>query len=506
MELKHGAVAGGHEEVCNAAMQVLRKGGNAVDATLAALFASCVVEPSLTSLGGSGYAVVKFGDDIISYDFFSTYPSKHVSSQNMEQVVVDFGGVKEPFLAGYNSIAMPGNMHGISKLHDDYGTLDMSDIISPAVHLAENGVVANTMQSSIMRMLSEIFTFSDDISRVYCIDGAIPREGDVLYNHRLAEFMKSFAENGLDVFKEEMHKFIHDNNVPLSKKDIDSYKVKTSDPICTEYYNNKVYTPMPTSAGGFLISLYLKLSDAFTFKAIRHGSAEYIQAIGNILRKGYEIHASNMIKSFYDGTWKDLLSDESLEVLRKDLLSSQYGGERLTGNTTHTSIMDKDGNAVSITTTNGEGSGIMLNNTGIHMNNMLGESIYYAQGRHKFSAGDRLISMMSPTIVLNSKNDIELVLGTGGIDRIPSMIFEVILNSIVYEMNPRLAVEQPRIHFSDGKLNIEPGFDKSELDKVKGFNCKVWESKGVYFGGINIVDGRGKGFGDFRRQGHFVCE
>ncbi len=506
MDLRYGAVAGGHKEVCTSAMHALKKGGNAVDAALSALFASFVVEPALTSIGGSGYAVVKIGDSVKSYDFFSSYTSKGVASREMDEVIVDFGGVKQSFPVGHKSIAVPGNMNGIAALHEKYGNLDMSEIIAPAVRLAENGVKVNAMQSNIMRMLGEVFMYSDDVQRVYCMDGAPPMEGQVMYNHRLAEFMKSFAENGLDAYISEMHTFIERNDTSLAKKDINDYEVIERDPIITEYYGHSVCSPPPTSAGGFLLSLYLQLSDAFTLKAIKHGSADYITAIGSVLRKGFEVRSSSMIKSFYDGSWKSLLSPESIESLRKELLSSYYANERFLGNTTHVSVLDKDGNAISMTTTNGEGSGIMLNDTGVHLNNMLGESDYYVKGIHRFSAGERLISMMCPTMVLDSKRDVELVLGTGGIDRIPPMIFEVIVNYVVYDMNLRLAIESPRIHFAEGKLQIEPGFDASEIANVNGFECNVWKSKGVYFGGVNAVDSRGKGFGDARRGGHFISE
>jgi gamma-glutamyltranspeptidase/glutathione hydrolase len=272
----------------------------------------------------------------------------------------------------------------------------------------------------------------------------------------------------------------------LTRKDFEAYEVIIRKPLHFHYGNYQILTnPLP-STGGSLIALMLHELEK---TAESHLDKAYILNLLKTLKK-----VANFGKLPHE--------------LAKALTATLQKNPSKHGSTTHFNIVDKDGNAVSLTTTNGEGSGLYIENTEVQLNNMLGEAALVPEGFHNWRNDVRLSSMMSPTLVLDAQNEFKAALGSGGAGRIPSMIMQVLHKLIDYNLRPSLAIESPRVHLMNGQFNIETeGFE--ELPNAKDLEEKLilFKKKSIYFGGVHsVVNKNGKltGIGDSRREGMVI--
>ncbi len=465
-----GAVASGHHLTTDAAIEILDRGGTAFDALVAAGFAATVTEPTLTSLGGGGFCLVHRADrrETVLYDFFVNTPGLGQDLTKKPQLIpvdLQFRSTLQRFYIGPGSVAVPGMLRGLLDCYTGLCNMDIDDIIAPAIRYLNEGVTLTEQQCYQLQILRPILNFSSYGKEIFRPD----RRGRI-YNPLLKEFLSLrsisrwldiFYGSGAKKLQEEMQK----EGAWLNLRDMQRYETVKRAPLRCNYRGFEIITNPPPSSGGSLICA----------------------ALGHMDRHEY----SNL--SFAE---RMLLRVRAMEEMIQ-LKASSAG-------TTHISIIDSRGNAASMTTSNGTGSGCFFPDTGIMLNNMMGEDDLHPEGFFTLPPGTRIGSMMSPTFI--RKGDlIHAILGSGGSKRIRTAILQVISNLIDESMDVREAVNFPRFHLDDkGVLQVEPGFPDEIIKRLEGdYTLNVWTEKDLYFGGVHTVTADFSGAGDPRRDGSF---
>ncbi|WP_457622912.1 gamma-glutamyltransferase [Persephonella sp.] len=500
-----GIIAAGDKITAEAGAEILRKGGNAFDAAVASLLTAPLSEPALTSLGGGGFLLaVEKGMYPLIYDFFVDMPPKRIENPDFFPVYVDFRSTVQEFHIGCGSVAVPGMVAGIYQLYKERCSLPFEELIKPAVNFAEKGIYLSKMQASFVELLKPIFTATDDSKKIYAPNGELINEKTLFKNPEYAEFLKLLSREGSWVFYEgeiadRIEELSIKNNGLLRKEDLRKFKVHEKDPVFFKFRGYDIFTNSPPSAGGILIAFTLKLIEEKSLGDF--GSIEHLSTLIEAMHTTQIFRRENVDKNIHREELELIIEDDSLFTKYKTFFKNRLN---LWGNTTHISIVDGEGNAVSVTTTNGEGSGYIIPGTGIMLNNMLGEEDLNPDGFFKWEPYVRLPSMMSPTVVMKN-GDIKLVLGSAGSNRIRSAIIECILNSIVFGKDVTEAVGLPRLHYENHTVFIEPGYSKKVTEKIKNiYETVLFEEKSLFFGGVQAVTGDLTGAGDPRRGGYFV--
>ncbi len=496
-----GVVAAGHPLTARAGARMLERGGNAFDAAIASVFASCMCESALTSPAGGGFLLGHVGREGVTllYDFFSNTPGRgHTERKDSLEffpIEINFIGTPQELYIGRGSAAVPSTMAGLDEVYRRHATLPLERLLEPTIEYAQDGIVLNERQAEIIGILSPMLTLTEEGREIYAPSGSVLKEGDVIKNPALAETLRYLAREGLGAFftghiRDAIVATFSPPRGLITEEDLREYCVAEREPLVFEYRNNYIYTNPPPSAGGLLMGLSLKLLEEYEPEGLGHNSAEYIRLLYSIMKTA-------------DGVRRDEenpLSDEFVRLCRQRLAH---------GNTTHISVMDEEGNAVSVTTSVGIGCGHMIPGTGIMMNNMLGEDELNPDGFHRYPPGVRLASMMSPAIIMDRDGTPALVLGTGGSKRIRNAMVQAIVNMLDFGFHPQRAVELARVHWDGEILQLEEGIDPAVKEALEreGIRCNLWKRRHMYFGGVNIAARDGTGFragADPRRGGSTV--
>jgi len=509
---KKGVIAAGHPETANAAAEILRDDGNAFDAAVAAQLTAFVAEPVLTSLGGGGFLMAETGSGSQTlYDFFVQTPvrKRDPSELSFYPISADFGEAKQEYHIGPGSVAAPGMVKGLFEIHRDLCTLPIKVLAEPAIQLARSGVVMNSFQSGVFDIISSIYRLSPEAAQIFRsshAEGDLVREGETLMQPELADFLEQLVSEGDRFFYEgeiarTVSQISNEKGGHLTEEDFRRYRVKKRKPLKIDFRGQKISINPPPCSGGMLIGFGLKLMEKLMKSPFQFGSAAYI----DLLARVQEVTDKARLDAFTGSS-----ADESdLNLLNPDDLL-RYVGEvrgRLTAfrGTTQISTADSEGNLASMTSSNGEGSGVMISGTGVMLNNMLGEQDLNPGGFHTWKTNQRVTSMMSPGI-LTLKNNTKVAFGSGGSNRIRTAILQLLINVIDFDMTLDEAVNAPRVHYESGRFNAESGFEKKEIEKLEKYypDRKIWKEKSLYFGGAHSVSSGTNGFsgaGDERRGG-----
>jgi len=488
---ERGVVAAGHPLTAQSGADVLRAGGNAVDAALAALMTSFMAEPLLTGLGAGGYMLVAPpGGAPVLLDFMVEAPGHGAAPEDrasLDAVVIDFGDAVQVFHIGASSCGVYGMPAGIASAAERFGTIPLSELAAPAIALARDGVEVNETQGYLWTLLGPIAVATPESCDRYCIDGRVPRAGEVVRDPDLADGVERLAADGAAPFYTgdigaAVSDWVTSRGGMLTRADLEAYETVPRDPVHVRYHGREVLTNPPPSAGGILIAYALAL--------LERGSGP---PAATTIVDAMEAAQAERTPAFLEG----LAEPGFLDAFMRSRL----------GSTTHVSVLDADGWACSVTTTNGEGSGLVVPGTGIHVNNMMGEQDLSPAGWFTHPPGRRLPSMMAPTVVLDEGAP-ELVLGSAGSNRIRSAILQVIVNAIDLGMDAQAAVDAPRLHFEDGLVYAEPGIEDSAL-AAAGRKVAWFRERNLFFGGCQAVErhhgtGEFSGGGDPRRGGAVV--
>ena len=492
MGSSRGVVAAGHPLTAAAGAEILRAGGNAVDAALASMLASFVAEPLLTGLGAGGYMlVVPAEGEPVLLDFFVAAPGHGADLDTRAPLLaadVSFGDAVQVFHIGAASCGTYGTPAGACAAAARFGTMPLADLAARAAELARDGVEVNRAQAYLFEILAPIYSSTPESRELFMPEGRVPRAGDVLRNPELAASLERLGADGAEPFYEgDIGAAISDRvcalGGTLTAADLAAYRTEPREPVRVRYRGRDVLTNPPPSAGGTLLAYALALLERTA------GTPDPV-ALVDAMEKAQ----SERTPAFLSG-------------LHEPGFLERFMASRL-GSTTHISVIDGDGWACSVTCTNGEGSGIVVPGTGVHVNNMMGEQDLSPLGFFTHPPGRRLPSMMAPTVVLGADGAPELALGSAGSNRIRSVLLQVIVNVLDRGMVAADAVCAPRLHFEDGLVYAEPGIDAGGLE-AQGRTMAWFRDLNVFFGGCQAVErlpgsGALDGGGDPRRGGAVV--
>jgi gamma-glutamyltranspeptidase / glutathione hydrolase len=485
-------IAAGHPVTAETGAGVLRAGGNAVDAAVAAVLASSVAEPLLTGLGAGGYLLVAgAGQRPMVLDFFVAAPGRGADRETrapLEAVDVDFGDAIQVFNVGPASCGVPGVPAGLATALERWGTARLADLAAPAASLAREGVPLNAEQAFIAFILSPIMRSAPECAALWAPGGRLLQEGDVFRNEELADSLERLGREGAAPFYDgeighALSDWVRERGGLLTRADLAAYEVVPRSPSRVRYRDREVLTNPPPSAGGILLAYALgRLDrDASSPPALRDVLAAMVAAQGE-------------------------RTPEFTTHLDDPGFGHRFLGSRL-GATTHISVLDGDGLAASVTCTNGEGSGVLVPGTGIQINNIMGEEDLSPVGFHRDPPGRHMQSMMTPTVVM-CDGEVELVLGSAGSNRIRSALLQTIVGAVDHGLDARAAVDAPRLHVEAGNLYVEPGVPIEQIDQMR-YELVRFRSRNVFFGGVQAIrrdpaTGEVSGAGDPRRGGAAV--
>ncbi len=483
-----GVVAAGHPVTAQVGADVLGAGGNAVDAAIAAVLASLTAEPGLTGLGGGGYMIVaQPGGETVLLDFSVEAPGRGADPSRHEELVpvpVDFGDAVQVFNAGPASVGAYGLPAGLCHAASRFGSLPLTELVAPGAQLAREGVALNVHQAYVVALLEQIVTSTPECAAIYAPEGRLLAEGDVIRQPDLADMLERLGREGAGPFYEgdvatAVVDWLAPRGAMLTAQDLAAYRAIERPPLAVAYRDREVLTNPPPSAGGILIAFALALLE-------RGGGAPSPPELVEVMAQAQ----AQRTPEFLDG-----LSEQGF--------GERFAASRL-GSTTHISVMDAEGRACGVTCSNGEGAGVVVAGTGIHLNNWLGEQDLNPMGFHRHPPARRLPSMMSPTLV-RAADVPEVVLGSAGSNRIRSAVLQTILGVVDRGLAIGEAVRAPRVHFEDGVVYAEPGADVDGLDRL-GYGMAHFAEPNLFFGGVQAVrrdpeSGELGGGGDPRRGG-----
>jgi gamma-glutamyltranspeptidase/glutathione hydrolase len=447
-----GAIAAGSRHAVDAGAWALREGGTAVDAVVAAALTAFVTEGPLTGPAGGGFLLShRPGEPPLLLDCFFTVPGG--GEREMDEVVIDFGDAStQVFHVGEGAVAVPGLVPGLVEAHERFGRLRWSALFTPALEVAERGFEATPEQRFLHTILAAILQRDEGGRRVYGTPGVVMTD-DIVPALRL------LRDAGSEALLELL---------PELGEDLDRYRVVERPPLVTTFAGARVFAAPAPSYGGEVVERGLQaLRDGASVAA--GASAAAALALAGALAAGY---------------------------------AGPAPGAKPTG-TTHVSVVDGDGVVVGLSSTLGSGAGVFRH--GFQLNNMRGERDVIGHEEH--TAGARLPSMMTPTIVLVDEAP-RLAVGSAGSVRLAGAILQVVVRAVAGEVPIADAIARPRLHVDGTTVHVEGGWDPQVARALEeeGWEVVRWGDRNLFFGGANGVEVRAGATlgaaGDPRRGGH----
>lgn len=493
-----GLVVSAHPLASEAGAKVMKMGGNAFDAVIAVQYALAVVYPQAGNIGGGGFLVgVKNNGEKFTIDFRETAPAK--ASQDM---YLDKKGKANTDLSqnGRLAVGIPGSVAGFYATLK-HANLPMEKLIQPAIDLAEQGFAITEREASLLNNQMQYFNDHNKVPTVFQRNTGW-KQGDILIQKDLAQTLKLIQKNGEKGFYEgktaelivaEMKR----GNGIITLNDLKNYKVAERKPIVFNYKGNEIVSmPLPSS-GGILLAQMLKMSDYENLEKYQQNSTEAVQIMVEAERRAFADRAEFMgDPEFITDKTSMLISDEYLKKrwksfnINKATPSSEVGKitpqPKESTETTHISVIDKEGNAVAVTTTlNGlYGSKVVVAGAGFFLNNEMDDfsikpgvpNMFGAVGgeANKIEPGKRMLSSMTPTIVMKNGKPY-IIVGTPGGTTIPTSVYQSIVNIIDFKLSPGMSVNAPKFHHQwlPETVMVENNFPETTLQNLEKKNYKI---------------------------------
>jgi len=512
--------------------EILNMGGNAVDAAVAVGFSLATTLPRAGNLGGGGFMLVYIKDR--NEVFFIDYRSSSPLNSNIKDIFnkklprdyrrANFDLVKK----GYKASAVPGSVAGLLDAHSEFGKLPLEKILEPVIKQAEEGILVTYDLHKAIESSNQLKEDAES-KKIYFINDTPLPVGSLMKRPDLASTFKEISKNGKSGFYEGIiaDKFVDAmkaNNGFFTLEDLKSYEPVMTSPIVGSYRENLVFTAGPPSGGGVVLLTSLNMLSFFDLSKFGSNSAKTYHLLGESLRRGHN-NRSHQVgdPSKYNVPIKTLLSKNRMKELAKGLNmtkatpSSKVKPLRVVNesrDTTHYSIIDSDGNAVSNTYTLGYsfGSGVTIPGTGILMNNQMNNFAYRygdssIEGRvaspgNKFEPGKRPMSTMAPSMVFNKEGQLTLITGSPGGSYIPAAILRVISGVVDFNLNIGEATMLPRVHkdWPYTGLDYENTISSDVINILDLMGHKPESNKTMgSTQSIHIVDGLRYGYADLRR-------
>lgn len=505
-------VVSAREEASKIGIEIIRQGGNAFDAMMATEMALAVSFPFAGNLGGGGFMVYRLADGRIgSLDYREKAPL--AASKDM---YLDKEGNVIPRLSTQGALAsgVPGTPAGIFEAQAKFGKLKPKEVLQPVIDLARNGFVVTKNQAERLRMNRQLFIQVNGPDTFF---GKEIKAGELVQNPALANTLERIAKKGRkEFYKGETAKVMvnHLQKIGgiITKKDLAQYKAIWRDPIVFPYRDLKIISMAPPSSGGITLGQILKMLEPYPLRELGHHSPKYIQVLVEAERRAYadrnyylgdpdfvQIPVNQLLDSAYLRSRMDDFSFEkaskSADIGRGDVQFSE------SMETTHYSIVDAEGNAVSVTTTlnGGYGSKVFVEELGFFMNNEMDDfsskpgipNMFGLIGAeaNSIAPGKRMLSSMTPTIV-EKEGKLAMVVGTPGGSTIITAVLQTILNVTEFDMNMQEAVNAPRFHHQwlPDLINFEPkAFGAALVEQLKSKGYLINEGNSPIIGKVDAI-------------------
>ena len=523
----NGMVVTQHYLATDVGHAILQKGGNAYDASIAVAFALAVVLPRAGNIGGGGFMLMHDGvtNKNYSIDYREIAPAKATKDMYLN---TDGSVDRKLSTQGALAIGVPGTVYGMWEVHQKFGSLPWKELIKPAIDLASNGFkVSPFMADALNGRYKKLGQFKNFKKIFYA-------EYPVIMNSRLvqpelARTLKIIATKGVAGFYEgEIATLIADymkkNNGLITKSDLANYRPVWREPIQGSYRDFQILTMPPPSSGGIHIIQMLNILEHYDLVSMGHNSPRYAALLTEVMKYAYadrskylgdpdffDVPVNQLISKAYAKNIHQLITLDKITPSADILPGNALPHESL--DTTHFSVADKDGNVVSNTYTlnSGFGSGVVINGTGVLMNNEMDDFVsspgvpnqfgLVGGEANKIEPFKRPLSSMTPTIVFHDSKPI-IATGSPGGSRIITAVLQFLLNTLDFKMEISDATVVPRIHhqWKPDVLMLEKGFDIQHIESIKGFNQKVYISgPGTSLESLEIKNNLFYGFGDTRR-------
>jgi len=487
-----GMVVSAHPLASQVGADILKKGGNAVDAAIAVQFALAVVHPSAGNIGGGGFMIYRSASgDAYSLDFREAAPgSAHRDMYIGEHDIV----IEDASTRGHLAAGIPGAVEGMVKAHERFGTLPWADLVNPAIEIALNGHKLTAMEARGLVRNKENFIQYSSVRPDFIVDTEW-KEGDIIYYKDLAKTLTLIRDNGGDGFyKGEIAELIvaemTRGNGIMTMEDLAGYQAKWRDPIIGEYRGHKIISMPPPSSGGIALVQLLASIEPYNVAQMGFNSTKTVHLLSEAERRVYADRSTHLGDADYYDVPVTMLLEKNYNTERMASFNQEKAtpsDEVLAGalayeseETTHFSIVDKDGNAVAITTTinGGYGSKTFVAGAGFILNNEMDDfsvkpgspNMYDLIGgeANAIAPGKRMLSSMTPTIV-EKDGKLLMVVGSPGGSTIITSVFQNIINVIDFKMGMQQSVDAKRFHHQwqpDAIRYEERGLDSMTIESL----------------------------------------
>jgi gamma-glutamyltranspeptidase/glutathione hydrolase len=513
---KNGMVASTHELASQVGVDIMKKGGNAVDAAVAVAVALAVVHPEAGNLGGGGYMLIRMADGratAIDYKEMAPAAANPQMYKNAEEQRI-----------GYKASAIPGTVAGLALAHQKFGKLKWAEVLEPARLLAKNGFPASQRMEIILALQVPIMKRFPETAKIFLHGAETPlKQGEIVKQPDLAATLQRLQKNGAKEFysgltAQLIAKDMAANNGTITLADLKAYKAIEREPIKGTYRGHPILAMGPSSSGGTAVIQMLNILENFDLKLGEEGSAKarhlHVEAARRAFRDRAEFAGD---PAFFPIPTDKLITKEHAKAWAKGisldkatpLPASAHDDE--SNDTTHFSVIDQAGNIVSNTyTLNGfYGSQVIAKGTGVLLNDIM--TGFGTKGRNKIEPMKRPVSSMSPVLVLNRDNTPWVALGSPGSQTIPNTVLQVITNMIDFKMSLRDAIDFPRIHHqgTPDRIDAEPAALVLDVaEKLKAMGHKITpalRSQGdVHAVAVEPGTNMRLGWSDGRRGGHAI--
>jgi gamma-glutamyltranspeptidase/glutathione hydrolase len=528
----HGMVAAAHPQASQVGVDILKAGGNAVDAAVAVGFTLGVVEPNASGVGGGGFMLIRFADTgrVVFIDSREKAPGKATADMfeldENGKVIPDARGF-DPVAIGGKSIAVPGEIAGLLVALETHGTMSRQQVMQPAIDYAQQGInVSNVLAGIIAENWEALMTFPAS-ERIFLNDG-FPREaGGTIINSDLANSLQLIADKGPDAFyhgpvAQSIVDAVQADGGLITLQDLADYEVSFRDAVIGDYRGYQIISAPPPSSGGAHVIELLNIMENFDLRKMGLNSAESIHAWTEAMKLVYKDRAVYMADTDFTEvplqglTSKQYARSQFERIDMNSVMDRPAAGDPWpseSGSTTHFSVVDGEGNMVAYTKTINHffASGITTTGTGILLNDQMADFDMRPGQANSIAGGKRPLSSMSPTLILKDGKPLATIGSPGGKRIISTMAF-LISNLVDFDMGIQTAINTPRFHNSEtGTLKIESRIpaDVQKALLEKGHELVVKKDFDLYFGGaqgvlIDQKSGELHGGADPRRDGKAI--
>lgn len=514
---EHGMVASAHPLASQAGLEILKAGGNAVDAAVATAFAIGVTEPNATGLGGEGMMVIYLADKktAVAIDYRSAAPA--------QATLEEWNKGRWPS-SGHKAVAVPGTVAGLSLALQKYGTMSLAQVMAPAIRLAEQGFVVSPTLAGVIQDEFEAIQKNEALARIVTPGGMPLEAGATLKNPDLAASLKKIAAGGPDVFYRgelagKSAAEMAANGGLLTKEDLAGYRAIERQPVKGSYRGYELISA-PPPVGGLSVIEILQILENFDLAKNPPLSPQNVHLMAEAMKRGFADNSAylgdpDFTKVPVAGLLsKDYARKRAAEINPGQVTPKVQAGEpaKESPSTTALSVVDAKGNMVALTQTISSffGAKVVVAGTGIILNNEMQN--FSSKGPNVIAPGKRMRTTISPTIIVKDGKAFA-TMGTPGAARIISTMVLLTSNLIDYRMGVQEAIEAPRFYARDTDKNLylesRVPAETQEALKALGYSLKVQEEYDLFFGGaqaivIDPVTGKLLGGADPRRDGAVV--